>query len=174
MINRSRTVSARHSKIKSAKKRKSQQGAVKRIITHGLPNEKDGCCLWFWTAFDDAQCIVISDCGMRGNGCYAVTCNSAKFHAVNEALGWLAVNMPDEPVTVFCDVKFIVGLVNGHCKTNKSHLKLLCQTAQELLLRTKATVEWKHGARSERAVLISRKVSRRNFPKIERTNHASI
>jgi ribonuclease HI len=169
MSNHSRTVSARHLKVRVEKKRKPTQGAI-RIFTHGIANEKEGFCLWNWVAFDDAYNIVASDLGVRGNG-YGLTCNSAKFHGVIEALGWLAVNMPDEPIKVFCDVKFIVGLVNGLNKTRLPHLKLLCMTAQQFLSRTNATVEWKRNLRSKRAVLSSRKASRKDFSKLERVRH---
>jgi len=172
MSNQSRTVFARHLKVREEKKRKTKQGAI-RIVTRGIANEKEGFCVWNWVAFDDANNIVATGFGVRGDG-YGLTCNSAKFHSVIEALGWLAVNMPDEPVKVFCDVKFIVSLVNGLNKTRLPHLKLLCLTAQQFLSRTKATVEWKRNARSKRAVLSSRKVSRKDFTKVERTRHASI
>jgi ribonuclease HI len=167
----SRTVSARHSKVRAEKKRKTKQVAI-RIVTHGIANEKESICVWNWVAFDDVNNIVASDCGVRGNG-YGVTCNSAKFHGVIEALGWLAVNLPDKPVTVFCDVKFIVSLVNGLNKAHFPHLKLLCLTAQQFLSRTKATLEWKRNPRSKRAVLSSRKASRKDFSKAERISHDS-
>jgi ribonuclease HI len=172
MSNQSRTVSARHLKVRVEKKWKPKHGAI-RIVTHGIANEKEGICVWNWVAFDDANNIVASDCGVRGNG-YGVTCNSAKFHGVIEALGWLAVNMPNEPAKVFCDVKFIVSLVNGLNKAHFPHLKLLCLTAQQFLSRTKATLEWRRSARSKRAVLSSNKASRKDFSKAERGSHASI
>ena len=172
MSNQCRTVSERHLKVRAEKRRKPTQGAI-RIVTHGIANEKDGYCVWNWVAFDDANNILASDCGIRGNG-YGLTCNSAKFHGVIEALGWLAVNMPDEPVKVFCDVKFIVSLVNGLNKTRIPHLKLLCLSAQKFFSRTKATLEWKPGARSKRAPLLNSKVSRKDFSKVERGSHASI
>jgi hypothetical protein len=168
----SRTVSARHLKVREDKKRKPKQGAI-RIVTHGIANKKEGICVWNWVAFDDVNNIVASDFGVRGDG-YGLTCNSAKFHGVIEALGWLVVKMPDEPVRVFCDVKFIVSLINGLNKTHFPHLKLLCQTAQKFLSRTKATLEWKRNLRSKRAVLSSRKASRKDFSKDERGSHASV
>lgn len=172
MANRGIPASIGRQTVKGKAKRKPVHGAI-RIVTHGVMNEQDACCVWLWTAFDETNNIVGSDSGVRGVG-YGLTNNSAMFHAVVEALGWLAVNMPDKPVRVLCDVEVIVKLVNGQTDTRKSHLKLLRQTAKQFLSRTKATLEWRHGARSERAALPSRRVSRKEFSEVERTNHDRI
>jgi ribonuclease HI len=165
MSNQSSSVSARHLKDRAEKKPK--QGAI-RIVTHGITDVKNSSCVWLWTAFDGYS-IVANQSGVRGYG-YGVTPNSAQFHAVIEALGWLAVNMPDEPIRVLCDAELIVKLVNGQNKTRKPHLNLLCQTAKQFLSRTKATLEWKPSARGKRVTVSSSK----DFSKVERGRHASI
>jgi len=172
MSNQSRTVSERRLKVKEEKPQKPKPSVI-RIVTHGITNVKDGCCVWMWTAFDNAYNIIANKSGVRGNG-YGLTPNSAQFHAVIEALGWLAMNMPDEPVKVLCDVEGIVRLVNGQSKARKPHMNLLCQTAKQFLSRTKATLNWKPSMRSKRVVVLSSKASRKDFSKAERISHASI
>jgi ribonuclease HI len=171
MTYQSITVPERRLKIKREKQHKLKQGAI-RIVTHGVSIPTNGNCAWLWDAFDDANKIA-SDCGERGDS-YGLTSNSAKFHAVIEALGWLAVNMPDEPVTVLCDVEFIVKLVNGQNRTRKPHLNLLCGTAKQFLARTKATLEWMPHSQNMCAARLSGEACRKDFSKGERLSHDSI
>ncbi len=107
--------------------------------TNGYPNEKDGSCWWSWKALDSKTRIVDQHSGECGGG-FGMTVNIAKFHAVIQALSWIAENMPDTPVTVLCDLNFVVNTVNGKWKAHSS--KLLCQTARQYLSRTKATLVW--------------------------------
>lgn len=107
--------------------------------TNGYPNEKDGSCCWKWIALDSKNRIVVQKNGECGGG-YGMTVNVAKFHAVIQALSWIAENMPDKPVTVLCDLNHMVNTVNGQWKAHSS--KLLCQTARQFLSRTKATLGW--------------------------------
>lgn len=107
--------------------------------TDGFPNEKEGCCYWSWLALNKRNKVIAKQSGKCGDS-YGITVNVAKTHAVIQALSWIAENMPDKPVTVLCDLKHVVKTVNGEWKAHNS--KLLCQTAQQYLSRTKATLEW--------------------------------
>lgn len=167
MANREIPVSVRSGKGKGEDERKPLQ-EIDRIVTHGVPSE--GCCYWAWVAFDEANNIVTCKAGVRRDG-YGNTSNSAKFHGVIEALGWLAVNLPEKPVRVLIDAELIVKLGNGRNEPHKTHTKLLSQTARQFLSRTKATLEWKPRARSRRAALPSREASRRGFAGAGRMSH---
>jgi len=107
--------------------------------TNGYPNEKNGSCCWIWKALDSQNRIVTQKSGECGGG-YGMTVNVAKFHAVIQALSWIAENMPDKCVTVLCDLNHVVNTVNGKWKAHSS--KLLCQTARQYLSRTKAALLW--------------------------------
>ncbi|MDQ3819659.1 MAG: reverse transcriptase-like protein [Acidobacteriota bacterium] len=103
--------------------------------------DPNGSCLWAWVAFDARGQVVASEKGEQGNG-FGVTANVAKFHAVIQALSWLAVNAPKTPAEVLCDLKLVVHSVNDGWNNTLPHIKQLCQTAKTFLARTKAELVW--------------------------------
>jgi ribonuclease HI len=162
----------RREKVKVEKKSEPMQAEI-RIVTNGVPNVRDKCCIWFWTAFDADNNIVTNKSGIRDDS-HRLTSNSAKFYGVIEALSWLAENMPDKPVRVICDVEFIVKLVNGQCRTYKPHLVSLNQIARQFLSRTKATLEWQPRSKDKEVKKLKRAIRRQDLPRVERNSHANV
>lgn len=128
--------------IRVGKAEQPQQSNL-TIHTHGLGDttDKNNTCQWAWVAFNSKNQVVASDKGEYGNG-YGVTVNVAKFHAVIQALNWIAANMPDEPTRVLTDLQLVFNVLEKGWKCHKPHLKSLSLAAKKIHSRTNATVEW--------------------------------
>jgi ribonuclease HI len=113
--------------------------SVLTFHTEGYLNHKDCSFYWVWKAFDNENRIIAENSSQCDEN-NITTINEAKTQAVIEALRWIEGNMPDEPVTVLCDLQHVVKTINGVWKAHRS--KMLCHIAKQHLRRTKAKVEW--------------------------------
>ena len=140
MSSQSRSVSAAQLKFQGFEK-PAPQPPLLTIYTHGIPNPQGKCCFWSWVAFDRDNKRVAADNGVHSDT-HGISTNVAKFHALIEALSWIAVNEPDTPVDVLCDLELAVRCIKGVWKASQPEIRMLCQTARQYLSRTKATLVW--------------------------------
>jgi ribonuclease HI len=110
------------------------------VFTNGKPNPTAEGCSWSWVAFDKNKEQITADSGVHNK--IGMSTNIAKFHALIEALSWLATNEPETPVDVLCDLELAVKCINGDWKASQPEIKMLCRIARHYLSRTKATLLW--------------------------------
>lgn len=115
--------------------------SILTIYTNGYPTAEGNSCFWSWVAFDRDNKRVAANEGFHSDTC-GISTNIAKFYALIEALSWIAVNEPETPVDVLCDLELAVKCVKGVWNTAKPEIMLLCQTARQYLARTNATLVW--------------------------------
>lgn len=124
-------------RVKNRRKLTTPTPTIHTIHTHGSPDAENGFCRWTWVALDRAGNEVTRAGGVYGDS-YGMTGNVAKFHALIQALAWLAVHAPDVPVSVFSDLKLAVETVTGKMQAKERHVKMLASTAGQFLSRTKS------------------------------------
>jgi ribonuclease HI len=123
------------------KRSKTNKDSTIKVFTHGVAVRRQQRCEWLWVAFDPFDKEIARADGSTGDE-RGLTDNAAKFHAVLEALGWLAAYMPNKDAMVLCDSKLIVRMITGRSAAGRLGLKQICHEARHLLSKTKATVEW--------------------------------
>jgi hypothetical protein len=124
-------------------------------------NNPEGYAEWRWKVADlDCFCPIAESHGFsqeisrKGVGMTDPS-HVACYSAVIEALGWIAVNMPDEHINLIVSSRLVVQQVNGVWPCRTPYLLRLRDTAAILLSRTNARLLWLPKETEKQAEILS-------------------
>jgi ribonuclease HI len=119
------------------------------------PKNPGGWACWGFLARDTKGREVISDWGCLGRG-PGMTNNVAEYHAVINALRWLAAHAESASVKMITSSKLVFEQTGGWRACKKEHLKPLLGEVLELLGKTKASLTWVSNKENEHADALAR------------------